>query len=59
MNFLVNCVLFVEFIEGEKLLMCVEVCIILAVALSMQRSLCSLQRLPVHVFHALLLVSLY
>lgn len=39
---LVNGVLFVAFIEGEKLLMCVEVCIILAVALSLQHSLCSL-----------------
>lgn len=42
-NSLVNCVLLVEFIEDEKLLMCVEVCIISAVALSMQHSLCSLQ----------------
>lgn len=37
-----SCVLLVEFIEGEKLLMCVEILIILAAALSMQRSLCSL-----------------
>lgn len=41
-NFLVNCVLLVELIEGKKWLMCVEVCIILAVALSMQHSHCSL-----------------
>lgn len=47
-NSLVNCVLFVEFIGSEKLLTCVEVWITLAVALSMQHSLYTLQQLPLH-----------
>lgn len=40
---LFSCVLLVEFTEGEKLLMCVEILIVLAAALSMQHSLCSLE----------------